>query len=71
MKRNFDELIKKMDIDTTTPHGKLMLGIIQAVIEFESSLAKEFESSLAKLRTSEVIEDQKKISEKLKKEARE
>lgn len=63
MKRNFDELIKKMEIDTTTPHGKLMLGILRAITEFESSLAK--------LRTSEVIEDQKKISEKLKKEARE
>lgn len=59
MKENFDELIKKMEIDITTPHGKLMLGILQAISEFESSLAK--------LSTSEVIEDQKKIYEKLNK----
>jgi len=60
MMRNFDELIKKMEIDTTTPHGKLMLGILQAISEFESTIDK--------LRTSEIIEDQKKIYEKLKKE---
>lgn len=63
MEINFDELIKKMEIDTSTPHGKLMLAILRAISEFESSLTK--------LKTSEIIEDQKKISEKLKKEARE
>jgi len=60
MEINFDELIKKMEIDTTTPHGRLMLGILRAISEFESTIDK--------LRTSEIIEDQKKIYEKLKKE---